>query len=623
VRIRHLAALSTVALLAAFAPHTRTAPNSWALIIGISDYINFGDEIGGDLPGARFDALGFRDVLVARYGFPNENIRLLLDHDATRDRITTELGQWLPSVVKPGDLVVVFYAGHGSQAWDTNGDEEDGLDETICPADVIKGNADKDIPDDEFNTLLNAIPTDNVAVVLDNCHAGTGTRAVTPFARPRSLARDATIDLAKPANATEGQVNATAARAETLNSKILEIAAAQAGEVAVDAEWPGEDGAPSRFGGAFTTSLLRNLWQAPAGTSYKDIFERTAEDMKRERFAQQPSISRAETQPAFTPFGAAKSAGTAGEAFVPVLSVNNNTVELGGGAAAGLTVGSTYTAGSAILRITGVDAVKATAQVVRGSVKPGARAKLEAFAQPTAELRVSVADIAATNRPALSQALGAVAGVKLVENRTDFAHLLVRPRQSGYVVLGMDGAVRHTIEETGSAAATNIADLVAREAAAHQLAVLENPAHPFTFDFGFTGERAEFKLGDAIEFRARSSRAGYLTIVDLGTDGTVTVIYPNEAERNNRVTAGQEVTLPTARMREAGYEFSALEPAGRGIVRAFLTEQPLKLSFSSGTASQAAEVARALRAAAGVRAAGGPLPVGNWATASVVYSISK
>jgi hypothetical protein len=160
MKFRRWSALVALAALAGFAPHTRSAPTRWALVVGISDYINFGSEIGGDLPGARNDALGFRDVLVARYGFSESNIHLVLDRAATRERIVTEMKQWLPSVVKPGDLVVFFFAGHGSQAWDTNGDEEDGLDETICPTDVVKGNTDKDIPDDELNQLLNGIPTE-------------------------------------------------------------------------------------------------------------------------------------------------------------------------------------------------------------------------------------------------------------------------------------------------------------------------------------------------------------------------------------------------------------------------------------------------------------------------------
>src|SRR5687767_9039678 len=201
-----------------------------------------------------------RDVLVARYGFAESNIHLVLDKDATRARLESELKSWLPSVVKPGDLVGFYFAGHGSQMWDTNGDEEDGLDETICPTNVVKGDTKNDIPDDELNVMLKGIPTDNIVVVLDNCHAGSGTRAVTPFARPRALDRAASVDVPKPANATTSQTTTP----DATPASVLEIAAAQADEVAVDAEWPGEGGAPPTFNGAFTRSFVRNLWQSPA-----------------------------------------------------------------------------------------------------------------------------------------------------------------------------------------------------------------------------------------------------------------------------------------------------------------------------------------------------------------------
>ena len=617
---KQLAALAMVALLAAFAPHARPAPGRWALVIGISDYVNFGPEMGGDLPGARNDALAMRDVLVARYGFADANIHLVLDREATRARIESELKTWLPSVVKPGDLVVVFFAGHGSQMWDTNGDEEDGLDETICPTDVIKGNTDRDISDDQFNAMLNAIPTDNVVVTLDNCHAGSGTRAVTPFARPRSLARSASADVAKPGNATAGQpINSAAAAAEARTNKILEIAAAQADEVAVDAEWPSEGGAPSKFGGAFTTNFVKNLWQVPAGTSYRAVFEMTVEDMKRDRFAQKPLLSRSEQQAAFSPFGEAASSKSAGEAFVPVQSVTPAGVELGGGSAAGITVGSVYSTGSTTLRITKVEAAKAIASAEGGSAKKGDRAKLVSYKYPSTQLLVSVADLAPATRTAISAKLAAVGGVTVVQGARQFAHLLVRPAEgSGYNIIGMDGATRHAV--SGSSAAADVARLIAQESGAHQLAALENPAYPFAFEFGFTDNKATFKAGDRIEFHAKADRDGYLTIVDLGTDGKVIVIYPNELDRDNRVKAGQTVSVPTSAMKT---EFQAQDPAGRGIVRAFLTDRPLELNFSEGDASQATRVVAALRKAAGATGAAAALPVGNWATASVVYTITK
>lgn len=610
MKVRNLAVIAAVCVGAAFTPHTRT-PTSYAVIVGISDYANFGSEIGGDLPGARNDARDWRDVLVAQKGFAPENIHLILDQEATRARIVGELKEWLPSVVKPGDMVVFVFAGHGSQMWDTNGDEEDGLDETICPTDVVKGDSKNDIPDDELNAMLKGIPTDNIYVVLDNCHAGSGTRAVTPFARPRSLNRVATTDVAKPANATAGQP-VTNANADATPASVVEIAAAQADEVAVDAEWPGEGGAPSTFNGAFTRSFVRNLWQSPAA-SYEEIFEQTVEDMKRERFAQRPNLDAGAaksklSQPAFTPFGA-----KAGfdEALVPVIAVSTSGVELAGGSAAGITAGSTYKVGDATLRVTKVEGSKAAATAIGGGVKAGDRARLINYVAPEATLKVSVAGLAPATRTALVASLRNVPGVTLVEGARDFAHLLLRPKENEYAVIGLDGSTRHVVAKPA-----DLATLIAQEAGAHQLAAIENPAHPFSLDFGFSSNKKNFRVGDAVEFRTKSSRDGYLTIVDLGTDGKVVVIYPSEAGQDNRIKAGQEFVLP-----QGDLQFEAQLPSGRGIVRAFVTEKPLDLQFSQDEATQAAQVGKALRKAIG--ATSSAIPVNNWATAAIVYTISK
>jgi hypothetical protein len=68
-------------------------------------------------------------------------------------------------------------------------------------------------------------------------------------------------------------------------------------------------------------------------------------------------------------------------------------------------------------------------------------------------------------------------------------------------------------------------------------------------------------------------------------------------------------------------QFEAQLPSGRGIVRAFVTEKPLELPFLQGEATQAALVGAALRKAIG--STGAAIPVSNWATASIVYTISK
>ncbi|MEX0892269.1 MAG: caspase family protein [Gemmatimonadota bacterium] len=604
MRIRHLVVLAGAALILGAIPHK--APTKWALLIGISDYANFGDEIGGDLPGAVYDARRMRDVLVGRMGFADNNVKMVLDLDATRARIEREFTDWLPSVVAEGDLVFFFFAGHGSQAWDLDGDEEDGLDETICPTDVMKGNTDTDILDDELNGWLHALPTakENVVVFLDNCSSGTGTRAVTPFARPRNLARDVRADVERPAETAA--VPAVAPE----RAPWLELAAARADEVAVDVEWPAADGGASTYGGAFTTAFVRNLWQAPRRASYQAVFQATVEDMKRARFAQQPQISHQAAAPIFSLPGA----GDVAEAgFVPVTAVEDGTAELAGGSAAGITVGSRFRAGGAELVITSVAGERARARVEGGSVSAGDRARLVAYAYPPAELRVSVAGLAPATRAEVASALRLDQGVVLVPGARDFAHLLVRPAEDGYAILGLDGATRN-LQPLMDAVA--VAAALRRELAAHRLAALDNPARPFAVDFGFTGGRTEFRVGDEIGFSAHSARAGYLTIVDLGTNGQVAILYPS-----TRVEAGQTVSLPP---RDAGYMYEAQAPAGRGIVRAIVTERPLELPFTDGSAdaapAQAAEVAVALRAA--LRAPAGAVPVEDWATASVVYTIT-
>ena len=628
MKIKHFFALALVALFAAFGPLERTAPTRWALLIGISDYTNFGDEIGGDLPGAVNDVKAWRDVLVAKQGFTEDRIKMLLDGEATRAGIEAAMTDWLRSQVRPGDQLLIVFAGHGSQMWDTNGDEDDGLDETICPADVTRGSTDKDIADDEIASWLNAIPTDDITIFWDKCHAESSTRAVTPFARPRSLDREVVEDVQRPENAT-GAAQVMASDEVTLdrvNKPVLEFAASQSDEVAVDAAWEQPDGSV-RYGGAFTTFAVRNLWNAPAGASYREIFEQTREDLKRERFAQQPSLTGTGVdRPAFVlpgdpAYAVAPGTAAGSSTGVPVVSVSGSSVELAGGRAAGMTVGSVFRAGPATLRITAVGADRASATVVEGAagaIPANARARLVAYSYPPTNLSVSVAELPAAARAALAARLEG-RSIVLESDARRFSHLIVRPQGSDVIVLGLDGATRHRVP-AGDAAA--LATALEKELGAQMLAELENHARPFPVGFSIAGGKTSFALGDEISFTVRTPRAGYLTVVDLGTDGSVTVIYPNEYVSDAKVTAGQEVVLPSPAMQRADVIFEAQAPVGRGIVRAFVTERPLELNFAQGGLDQASLIAAALRKAAGPAPAGSDaLPLSSWSTAALVYEV--
>ena len=336
-RIRTILILAIATPLLAFGPGP-AATNHWALIVGVSDYINFEDVEGGDLPGAERDASAMRDVLVARWGFPTENIHLLLNRDATRAGIEQQINGWLKTNAQSGDQVVVFFAGHGSQVWDENGDEDDGLDETIAPSDVLPDSPANDITDDVLGEWLRALPTRNVVYIHDNCNAGTGTRAVTPFSRARRLDRSPS---ALPGAGRRAIGNLEDLSGFDITSQdVLELAAAQPDQAAVDAYFPGADGAESFHGGAFTTYLVQQLWRAPASSTYEDVFKSVRQKLEINRFQQEPQISADVPLRTEKLFSLAGVSGAAGAAFVPVVSVTGATAQLGAGQALGITTGS-------------------------------------------------------------------------------------------------------------------------------------------------------------------------------------------------------------------------------------------------------------------------------------------
>ena len=86
--------------------------DSWAVIIGINEY-----EHVEPLSYAVNDANSIRDLLVKDYGFPEKNIKLILDKEATKDNILQGFNDVL---LKAGDVVVQRGTNH---AWANRGTE--------------------------------------------------------------------------------------------------------------------------------------------------------------------------------------------------------------------------------------------------------------------------------------------------------------------------------------------------------------------------------------------------------------------------------------------------------------------------------------------------------------------
>ena len=81
--------------------------NSWALIIGINDYVI------GPLTHATDDAKSVAEILKERFSFPEKNITILVDKEATRAKIMSSLLKFSKENVNSDDRLLFFFAGHG------------------------------------------------------------------------------------------------------------------------------------------------------------------------------------------------------------------------------------------------------------------------------------------------------------------------------------------------------------------------------------------------------------------------------------------------------------------------------------------------------------------------------
>ncbi len=132
------------------------------LYIGLSRY----DELP-DLYGAADDARFLGEAMRAMHLQRPDEQTILLDDDATRDAVFAALGS-LVARAGPGDVALVFFAGHGDvQPVPPAGDprELDGLDETIILA-------DGPLTDTEVASALDGIGAAITLLALDSCHSG-------------------------------------------------------------------------------------------------------------------------------------------------------------------------------------------------------------------------------------------------------------------------------------------------------------------------------------------------------------------------------------------------------------------------------------------------------------------
>ena len=252
----------------------------YALLVAIDDYPSPIPKLRGCVN----DIDAFASYLTERVAKDKGvalKLKTLKNGEATRQAVVEtfrgHLGQ-----AKKGDVALFYYSGHGSQEqapeefWKI---EPDHLDETLVCVDSRTPGC-WDLADKEIAKLIGEVAANgpHVAVILDCCHSGSGTREIETVVRraPTDLRRRpiesffVSVAEAEAASATRSVDSKDASRYAPPEGRHVLFAACRSDETAK--EYSGD----GKRRGAFSFFLGDALRGAAGVPTYRDLFARAS-----------------------------------------------------------------------------------------------------------------------------------------------------------------------------------------------------------------------------------------------------------------------------------------------------------------------------------------------------------
>jgi len=603
--------------VAAQASGGQSAGAKRALLIGINKY-----RAVPKLQGSLNDIETMKQVLMTRWGFPEVNIRLLTDEQATREGILAALNLFVKQT-GPLDTVYIHYSGHGSQVVDLNGDEpDDKLDETLVPQDGRTGSI-PDITDDELDAIFGRLPTKKAFIVLDSCHSGTATRSLD--IRTRSIPQDTRVDLYRKPAGTEIQ---TRGSIQLLPSQYVLMTGAASHQEALDGPVGG------RYHGFFSYALSKSLSASPAAASPREIFRGIETELKRiQTHFGRSSMPEPQLEappdlldaPLLIPAGGATQAKASGAgprlAWVEVRQSEPGNVILTNGLLLGAALGSTwaiyppgettFVPGQALAVAT---VTQLSGQDARGKYHPAGKQIAEhsravaLMPAPAGErIPIQILEVSPPKRKQIEEALTKYLPGAEVVGPDQSPRYLVNSQDNGIQLFAADGLqLVGSFGGDGDNWGPGLALVVSRSATASELLTLDNPSSQLKIDVRVANAPAPGKpkigtrgiavvAADTQPARYRIRKPGkprtaentlqlevtvnadaYISIVDVDSEGGVNLLFPNDYAKpgfypDGFVRGGETVLIPDSLndRNRAGFYWDYSPPKGMDTVRVF------------------------------------------------------
>ena len=261
-----------------------------AFLVGINRY----QIAGADLRGCVNDVKDLSAALVEFHGFKKSDITVVTDLAATKKAMQAGIKALIRDS-KKGDVALVHYSGHGSHVPDDNGDESDGRDEILCPADL---DWDDPLRDDWLRTTLDAVKAGvNLTVIMDCCHSGTNTREVLPPDAPvkqRYLPSPSTLKAVESGRSEPRKISSELRASSRASRKARDIVKAELPEVLItgcrDTQTSADAFINGKFNGALTFALVEAIRKGRGRLTYRQLHDRAAATLKTRKFEQVPQL---------------------------------------------------------------------------------------------------------------------------------------------------------------------------------------------------------------------------------------------------------------------------------------------------------------------------------------------